>query len=271
MSLQLTKPDISLEDNKLTEKKLWETYWKEKPDVIEIRKKRRQLFLNEILSLFDKYLPVNENYHALEIGGAPGRYLMYFVKNFKYHAHSLDYSKIGNEQTEKYFATAGIPIKVYERDLFLDNTDLPKFDVVFSLGLIEHFENPELVVSKHVELLKPGGILLLGAPNFSGIYHLFLKILAPSHDKTHNLKTMDIANWKNFETQLPITPIFKGYVGGFEPLVMKKMENKKFLTRFLHFVVQVLMVIFSFQFKFLRRFNSKFWSGYLIGIYKKNI
>jgi SAM-dependent methyltransferase len=258
-------------DNKLTEKKSWETYWKEKPDVIEIRKKKHQLFLNEILTVFDKNLPVNENYHALEIGGAPGKYLMYLVKNFKYHAHSLDYSKIGNEQTKKYFAASAIPVEVYERDLFLDNKDLPKFDIVFSLGLIEHFENPELVVSKHVELLKPGGILLLGVPNLTGIYHLFLKVLAPSHDKNHNLSTMDILNWKIFETKLHLIPIFKGYVGGFEPVIMKKMENKNPPSYFLYFVVLVLMVIFSFQFKFLRKFNSKFWSGYLIGIYKKNI
>lgn len=260
----------TVEDNKLTENKFWEKYWENKPTVLEVRKKKKQLFANELLYIFDKYLPINKNFHALEVGGAPGQYLMYLVKNFNYHAHSLDYSKIGNEQTQRNFSNAQIPVEVYERDLFSDNKDLPKFDIVFSLGLIEHFENPELAVSKHIELLKSGGILLLGVPNLTGIYHPFLKILAPSHDKNHNLKTMDIANWKNFETKLQLTPIFKGYVGGFEPLIIKKMEHKNIASYFVYFVVLVLMVIFSFQFKFLRKLNSKFWSGYLIGIYKKN-
>jgi 2-polyprenyl-3-methyl-5-hydroxy-6-metoxy-1,4-benzoquinol methylase len=41
---------------------------------------------------------------------------------------------------------------------------------VISFGFIEHFDNPENVIQKHLDLLKPGGILIVGVPNFTGIH-----------------------------------------------------------------------------------------------------
>lgn len=34
------------------------------------------------------------------------------------------------------------------------------FDIVYSLGFVEHFEDLNIVIKKHTELLKPAGILL---------------------------------------------------------------------------------------------------------------
>ena len=259
-------------DNKLTEQKHWEAYWKDRGNgSVEIKRSSKGLSINALLDVFDKYLPVNENYHILEIGGAPGQFLIYMHKQFKYHVHSLDYSKTGNEQTIMNLKKAGIDVKVYERDLFSENyfQTLPKFDVVYSLGFIEHFENLNEVVKRHVHLLKPGGILLLGVPNLQGIYKFFLKQTAPAHLSIHNLHTMDSANWSGFEKEFNLKLIFKNYISGFEPLVMKKLEIKNIRTYFLNFIVKSLMMIFSFNFYFLRKFNSKYWSGYLIGIYQK--
>jgi len=146
---------------------------------------------------------------------------------------------------------------------------MPKFDIVCSLGFIEHFDNPLSVVARHTDLLKPGGILMIGVPNLGGIYHLFLKHLSPSHDITHNLKIMDLKNWNEIERKLDLATVFKGYIGGFEPMIMKKLDEKSGFNQFLLFIVKVLMIIFSFRMRFLRKFNSRYWSGYLIGIYRK--
>jgi SAM-dependent methyltransferase len=258
---------------KLSDREFWENYWETRNvQEPEIKRSKKGLSINSILDVFDKYLPVNDTFHALEIGGAPGRYLIYMAKNFKYHVHSLDYSNIGNEQTKKNLASANIPIEVYQRDLFSKNSnnDLPLFDMVYSLGFIEHFEDLDLVVKKHFELLKPGGILLLGVPNLGGIYRFFLKRTAPQHLAMHNLEAMKIKNWNKFERQLNLNPIFKGYITGFEPLVMIRREKKSVLSYSLNVIVFGLMLIFSYRFSFLRRFNSRYWSGYLMGIYKKN-
>ena len=63
--------------------------------------------------------------------------------------------------------------------------------------------------------------------------------------------------------------MFTGYIGGFEPLNMKKLEVKTAGNQVIYFFIRVLMVLFSFNMQFLRRFNSKQISSYLVGIYRK--
>ena len=257
---------ISMKGTKLTGQTFWEDFWEGKPGS-QVNKK--SLLIREILKVFDQKLPATPGLTLLEVGGAYGEYLLYLARRFGVKAYSLDYSRVGNEQTLETFAMAGIPVEVFERDLFADNGDLPKFDIVYSLGFIEHFDEPVSVVAKHLDLLKPGGILLLGVPNYSGIYRKVLRRLAPSIEQTHNMQAMDLANWKRFVEKLPIDPLFTGYIGGFEPLNMKKLEVKTAGNQLIYFFIRILMVLFSFHMQFLRRFNSKFMSGYLVGIYRK--
>ncbi|HEY7227659.1 MAG TPA: class I SAM-dependent methyltransferase [Nitrososphaeraceae archaeon] len=260
--------------NKLTKKEYWENYWKahNSMKVEEVNRPSASLTVKAILDIFDKYLPVDENLNAIEIGGSPGRYLVYIAKNFKYNAHSLDYSKIGNEQTMKNFTTAGIPVEIYDRDLFSENFNkgIPLFDIVYSLGFIEHFQDLNLVVKKHTELLKSGGILILGVPNLrAGIYRYLLRRMAPEVLDLHNLNSMKIKNWKNLEKEFSLIPLFTGYIGGFDPMVINKIKKNNLINLFLDFIVRKLIVIFYSKFNFLTKVNSRHWSGYLIGIYKK--
>ncbi|MCX6287511.1 MAG: class I SAM-dependent methyltransferase [Bacteroidetes bacterium] len=257
-----------MNSEKLTGRNFWETYWE--TDTGKKKNKRPSLTVMEILKAFDRHLPDEKRLTALEIGGAKGEYLLYLVKRFGYEGHSLDYSSAGNEQTVETFSKAGYNVQVYERDLFADNSDLPLFDMVFSLGFIEHFDDPAPVVESHLKLVKPGGILLLGVPNYSGIYKLVLKRLAPSMFITHNLEIMDIETWSEFEKKLNLEILYRAYIGGFEPLNMKKLENKNLLNRLIYFKIQVLTVLFSFRCRGLRKYNSAFISSYLIGIYRKS-
>ena len=256
-----------MSDNRRTEQRFWDTYWvKQKHS----RKSHREsLQIREIKRIFHHYLPKGNTLQVLEIGGAYGEYLMYLHDRFHHQVSSLDYSSEGNEATRNRFIQAGKEVRIIQRDLFSNLSDLPRFDIVFSLGFIEHFDDPLPSITKHLELVKPGGILLLGVPNLGGIYKSVLRKTAPSFEESHNLKTMDPASWEVFEQTLHLETLFKGYIGGFEPLNMKKLERKGVVAGGLNLLVSVLTVILSFHFQFLRRFNSPFWSGYLIGIYKK--
>jgi 2-polyprenyl-3-methyl-5-hydroxy-6-metoxy-1,4-benzoquinol methylase len=256
---------------KLTEKEYWDEYWRKK-SVYEVKHTRKGLADNAILDVFDKCLPVDDRINVLEIGGSPGSYLMYFARTFKYRAHSLDYSEVGNEQTKRNFEAAGLEVEVYQKDLFAEDfaDGLPQFDVVYSLGFMEHFCDLEDVVRRHVALLKSGGVLILGVPNLGGMYGLILKRTAPKVLSMHNLGTMDLSNWKRFETDLNLTPIFKGYISGFEPQVLRQeLEVRNVLAHVIDFISKVLVVVLSNHFAFLRRFNSRYWSGYMMGVYRK--
>lgn len=254
-------------EDKLTSQKFWDDYWSSRLE--KKSNKRIGIIAQELHHIFDTYLPADPSLHILEIGGAPGEYLLYIANRHGYHAHSMDYSSVGNEKTREMFGSQGVEVTVHEQDLFNVKDKSLQFDIVYSLGFIEHFDDVDNVIEKHLELLKPGGILLLGVPNLTGIYHLFLKRLSPSHDQSHNLKTMNIQNWKAFEDKYRLKTIFKGYIGGFEPLIMKKLDVNNAFNKFLLFWVKVMMVIFSLRKTFLRRINSKYWSGYLVGVYLK--
>jgi len=259
-----------MKQNRLTERENWENYWDKLELPAEIKKTKKSLYLNEILKIFDRFLPPNDNLSILEIGGAPGQYLAYMSNNFHYKIYALDYSDIGCRKMKENFSLLGLKGIVYQKDLFSDDiSDLPLFDIVYSLGFIEHFQDLDRVIDKHLELLKPGGILLIGTPNFLGVNHWVLRRLAPQRLAQHNLSSMDIRNWSNFEKRFNLRVIFKNYIGGFEPSIYR-CENRTLLNRFIYMLFIGIRIIITDNLKFLRKFNSKYWSGYVIGVYRKS-
>ena len=256
--------------DKLTDKDFWDEYWQKYQLPLEIKKTEKNPYLNEILKKFEKYLPKNEGLSVLEIGGSPGQYLAYLHRNFAYSIACMDYSPIGCQKTRENFALLGIDGQVHEADLFKEKSTIPQFDIVYSLGLIEHFTDFDQVIEKHLEYIKPGGMLVLGAPNFLGINHFFLKRLAPELLAKHNLKNMDLDNWKHLENTFNLKKVFVGYVGGFHPSLFNRQESKTLVSSLLLVLAKLLVVIFKTHFKKLRQYNSKFFSGYLMGIYVKD-
>jgi 2-polyprenyl-3-methyl-5-hydroxy-6-metoxy-1,4-benzoquinol methylase len=257
-----------MQDNKLVEQKFWEEHWDRVVLPAEMKKTKRNSFLNYLLKVFDRFFPKDDKFSILEIGGAPGQYLIYVAKNFPYKIHSLDYSVMGCKNTEKNFEMLGIQGTVYQRDLFSDRiSDLPLFDIVYSLGFIEHFLDLEQVIERHLRLLKPGGILLIGTPNFLGINRSILKKFYPELLSLHNLPSMDIKNWEVFEKSFNLEPIFKGYIGGFEPKIFSGVKGS-FFKKMMSYSSRGLSRIIDYS-GFIRKFNSKYWSGYVVGVYKK--
>ncbi len=167
------------------------------------------------------------------------------------------------------FEIANMDVTIYNRDIFSDLSDLPRFDIVFSLGFIEHFSDLDSIVGKHVEMLKKKGILMLGVPNYRGISHAVLKRLAPRKLSMHNLETMDMKRWESFEKKQGLQTIFKAYIGGFNPGMYRRCENRTLKNLFIRFFFKIVRVLVTDRFTFLRRFNSIYWSAYLLGIYRK--
>jgi 2-polyprenyl-3-methyl-5-hydroxy-6-metoxy-1,4-benzoquinol methylase len=224
-----------LETGRLTDRGYWENRWKRIRIPKEIRRDTKHQIKKELVKVFDTCLPPRERLTILEIGGAPGQFLIYFTKQFGYLPHAIDYSTIGCEKMREAFEIANMDVTIYNRDIFSDLSDLPRFDIVFSMGFIEHFSDLDSIVEKHIELLKKQGILLLGVPNYRGISHIVLKRLAPQKLSMHNLEAMDIKNWESFEKKQGLQTVFKAYIGGFNPGSFRRCENrtlKNLLIRF---------------------------------------
>ena len=52
-------------------------------------------------------------------------------------------------------------------------------DVVWSQGLIEHFENPLKIVTEHYRICQSGGVVLISTPAKYSYQHLWYKITRP--------------------------------------------------------------------------------------------
>ena len=204
-----------------------------------------------------------------EIGGAPGQFLAFFSKEFGYVPYALDYSDAGCQKLRENFKLLNLEVHVIQRDFFEDLSDLPQFDIVFSSGFVEHFDDLEGVVGRHLQLLKKGGLLILGVPNFTGINKIVLSRLAPRLLSMHNLNNMKPENWEKFEKKYDLEVIFRQFIGGFEPRNYRRCETKSIKNKIIRFCFKPIRIFVTDRFVFLRRFNSSLWSAYLLGIYRK--
>jgi SAM-dependent methyltransferase len=127
----------------------------------------------------------------IEIGGFPGVYAAYFYKYGCKEVSLLDFF-IDSKMIIKFEEKNSIPantIKSIEADFFKFET-AKKYDIVFSSGFIEHFNDTKDVISRHVKLLADKGILLIVIPNFRGINGLFQRIFDKPNLDAHNLQSM---------------------------------------------------------------------------------
>lgn len=122
----------------------------------------------------------------LEAGCARSVWLPYFAKEYSFDVHGIDYSPAGCMESKKIMEKEGVRAKITNADMF-DPPEYMKgaFDVVISLGLIEHFQDTVEAVRAHAEFLKPGGILVAKIPNMKGIAGFFLPALNFDFYKTH--------------------------------------------------------------------------------------
>lgn len=87
------------------------------------------------------------------------------------------------------------------------------FDLVYSSGLIEHFDDTAAVVAEHIRLLKPGGKLVLAVPNLEGVQgRVFAKLARPLWNAHHVFSPNELAETLS---ALGLREIQSGYLGSF--------------------------------------------------------
>jgi 2-polyprenyl-3-methyl-5-hydroxy-6-metoxy-1,4-benzoquinol methylase len=127
----------------------------------------------------------------LEIGCAPGKMLAWVASVLKAEVTGLDYSEPGIAKCRTLFNTLELKVNLYHDDFFRHHFPPASFDVVTSFGVIEHFDNPRLVVQKHLDLVKPGGLALIAVPNYGGVYGSLQRWCDAPNLALHNLEIMN--------------------------------------------------------------------------------
>jgi len=215
--------------------------------------------------LFAKKLPLGMK-EILEVGCAPGRYLVYFAKEFNYSVSGIDFSEEGIAITDRNLYEHGVAGTVMFGD-FLVHEFTKQYDIVFSAGFIEHFSDPVSIVRKMYEITKPGGIVLATIPNFGGLLGVSRKFFDLEVYKVHNplsieelRKAFDIVGLENVE----VKPLGN--------LILPGPVNRAFFPRCISGVCSIFNRIFVFLYRRTNiRFENAFFSIQLYAYGEKSL
>jgi 2-polyprenyl-3-methyl-5-hydroxy-6-metoxy-1,4-benzoquinol methylase len=169
--------------NDRTGKEFWDRWWEKSRLPPPIDPERRGL-KNYPFRKFHKYFQKAFESHPtqgnklIEIGCAQSTFLPYLGKYFGFEVHGIDRSEIGCERARKILEREQVPGKIYCADFFSPPENLlGQFDVIFSQGVVEHFEDTAGAVRAIARLLKADGMMVTNIPNFTGPLRAYQKIL----------------------------------------------------------------------------------------------
>ena len=223
--------------------------------------------------VLEKYLPRQGK--LMEIGCAPGRVLLAFRSRFGLEPFGVEYSDSGYRATVAEFEQQHVDSRGIIRGDFTDPEFRSRyrehFDVVFSNGLIEHFVNPTDVVGYHVELLKPGGQLVIVIPNLCGLlYHPVLSLTCPDILAIHNLSIMRLSKFHTLFANQPLDVHYCNYLGTVSlPLMIRPQPQSRVLKTFF-VVAQAVFDILLVNILRHRDLHNQFTSPYLLYIGTKH-
>jgi 2-polyprenyl-3-methyl-5-hydroxy-6-metoxy-1,4-benzoquinol methylase len=114
----------------------------------------------------------------LEIGCGGSRYLPYFSKEFGIHVSGIDYSEAGCASASRILAREGVPGQIVCADFFDPPPSLfERFDVVVSMGVVEHFADTAGCLRAVTRFVKPEGLVLTFVPKMVGLIGSLQKFL----------------------------------------------------------------------------------------------
>ncbi len=174
-------------ENEKTDVAHWESAWSARPRMTF--PSGLDIGTRNVLRLLRTYLRPGMRY--IEIGCAPGKILSWVAREIQTPVYGIDYSPKGVDTAQWLCNGLGIQADIRCEDAMNSSFEEGGFDLVFSCGLIEHFEDPTPIVSAHVKLLSPGGTALIAVPNYSGIYLKLQAWCDPANLEVHNLGIMN--------------------------------------------------------------------------------
>jgi len=175
----------------LVEKTFWEQdyYWSEAE--LPCRPDSQLPFDRALGAALLELADVGPGDRVIEIGCAPAKWLVHLAERTGAHVEGIEYSERGAELSTANLRACGVEGTIYQADFFTH--EVSGYDLVLSLGFIEHFEELDGVFARHAAFVAPGGRLLLGVPNFRGFNGFLQRHSDTSYLALHNLRAMDAA------------------------------------------------------------------------------
>lgn len=249
----------------LTEVKFWESYWASCP--LPSLVNRDFSFDRCLADYLDKHCYLRAG-NVFEVGCAPGKWLSFFYQKWGMTPCGIEYTTAGMKATTENFSLLNIRRHRILSGDFFSHAPEPIYDTVMSYGFVEHFDDPDAVIQRHIEWLKPGGTLIIGVPNFRGIYYYLQAILDQTILDKHNLSIMTPSYFEYIARRLRLEKKDISYIGSFEPSLLIAPTRCKNVSAFIvKCIVRALLYVRKPT--FWDRLNHPSISSYLVAIYTK--
>lgn len=196
----------------LTDREFWLNYWENHRAEVTVPVAPTNLFT----PLTDKLLKEKPAATTCELGGFPGTFSVYLKQRHQVKPTLVDYV-IHREILSEFLKVNQLTdqdLQIIEADIF-QYTPTQTFDFVFSVGLIEHFENTREVIDLHLKYMKPGSRLLILIPNFTGLNGWFQRKFDRGNYDKHVISCMDPKLLRQHFESLGLTNIEAGYYAKF--------------------------------------------------------
>jgi 2-polyprenyl-3-methyl-5-hydroxy-6-metoxy-1,4-benzoquinol methylase len=209
---------------------------------------------------------------VLEIGCGGSQILPFLARCKQAEVWGIDYSPTGLELAQKGMEAEGVQGRFILGDALAEN-DAPRgyFDVVLTMGVIEHFPPPGNIDTtvRFSEYARSGGLIITFIPNMAGIIGLLTRWLdRPLYNQHVPLDAQEL-DALHKAASLQIVRAAE-YVGGFEFGVI---NHTRLVERY---GAQRTALIWKLGYKaqglYLRLFpkrESRWFSPYVIGTYRK--
>jgi SAM-dependent methyltransferase len=251
--------------SELTDRDFWNKYWEnlELPSEVDLAHS-----FDRCLSRKLESVTRGLSGEIFEIGCAPGKWIGHLAKINGLVPSGIEYTDRGLQATHENFEMLQIQPGTIMSGDFFSIEPYREFDIVMSLGFIEHFEDTAAVVQRHLLWLKKGGLLILGVPNFSGLNRIIQNHLDSSLLDKHNLEIMNTVFFENLATEFGLQKISIDYLGSFEPdLPIPKVRFGNTVQLFIKLFLYVARRIRKIR--LMDRFNSPYFSSYILAVYRK--
>lgn len=156
--------------------KEWEDVWSREGLLPQIVSGGRGVYNYFFRHFFRRY--TRSDARLLELGCGTSTLILSLAPGFA-EVVGLDISEEALKISRKNADKLGVKNATFLRGDCLDLQYENEFDIVWSQGLMEHFEHPELVAREHYKAAKKGGVALISVPYKYSYHTLWYKMTRP--------------------------------------------------------------------------------------------
>ncbi len=245
---------------RLTNKNYWENYYSKSSVSIE------NLVIGKTYDHYWDLIFKSDLKTVIEIGAFPGRYLTYVADKYKLEPTAFDFQtdlSIINE----YFKLCNIKkYEIISADFFDYSFD-KRFDLVMSIGFVEHFENFNQVLKMHCELVNDDGYIFIQVPNKRYLRYFYGFIADYENLKAHNLKVMNKRVFSSVLNEMGFELLAIDYTGPFQ-FTLHNYNGRKNFRFLIYKLFRLIFKTFGLN-KIVEKFPSKFWSASIVVVGRK--